>query len=484
MTLAPGARVVEFPIVNLRPLRLAALFAFAACSTNPVTGRRELSLISESQEISMGLAAAQDISASIGLVPDSGLQQYVRGLGLNLARTSERPQLPWSFTVIDDPMVNAFALPGGPIFVTRGILAHMNSEAELVSVLGHEIGHITARHSVSQMSRAQLAQIGLVAAVIVKPELMEFGNLASQGLGLLFMKFGRDDETQSDELGFKYMTAAGYDPAQMTAMFRTLGRLSAGAQGRVPEWMSTHPDPGNRVQATERRIAATTLPANLKVERESFLRRTDGLVFGDNPRQGYFREQLFLHPDLRFQFNFPSGWKTANQMTQVVGASQQEDAIVVLTHAGEKTPSAALTEFDAIEGVQAGRSSSVSVNGLPAVSASFTASTQNGTLRGWVTFVSLDGGTFRLLTYTSSDRFGAYDSIMRTSVNSFRRLTDQAALSVQPARVALVRTTRAMTIPEFDRAYPSSISAVQLALINGLEPGATIPSGTLMKRVR
>ena len=467
----------------LRLTALAGVAALAACSTNPVTGRRELSLISESQEISMGLGAAKEISASIGVVPDSGLQQYVRGLGLNLARTSERPQLPWSFTVADDPMVNAFALPGGPIFVTRGILAHMNSEAELVSVLGHEIGHITARHSVSQMSRAQLAQIGLVAAVIAKPELMEFGNLASQGLGLLFMKFGRDDETQSDELGFKYMTAAGYDPAQMTAMFRTLGRLTAGSQGRVPEWMSTHPDPGNRVQATERRIAAATLPANLKVERESFLRRTEGLVFGENPRQGYFREQLFLHPDLRFQFNFPSGWKTANQTTQVVGASQQEDAIVVLTHAGDKTPGAALTEFDAIEGVQAGTSSNAAVNGLPAVSASFTATTQNGTLRGWVTFVSLDDGTFRLLSYTSSGRFGAYDSMMRTSVTSFRRLTDQAALSVQPARVALVRTMRAMTIAEFDRAYPSSIPGAQLALINGLDAGATIPSGTLVKRV-
>ena len=194
-------------------IRNAALLALAACATNPVTGRRELSLVSESQEVSMGQEAAKEVVGSIGPVPDSALQRYVSGLGTAMARTSERPGLPWSFVVIDDPMVNAFALPGGPIFVTRGILSHMNSEAQLVSVLGHEIGHITAKHSVQQMSQAQLAQLGLAAAVIARPGLAKFGNAASQGLGLLFLKFGRDDETQADGLGFRYMVNAGYAPA-------------------------------------------------------------------------------------------------------------------------------------------------------------------------------------------------------------------------------------------------------------------------------
>lgn len=182
------------PIPLPRILRRGALVALAACATNPVTGRREFSLISESQEIAMGREAARDVVGSIGAVPDSALQRYVSALGTTMARASERPNLPWSFVVIDDPMVNAFALPGGPIFITRGILSHMNSEAQLVSVLGHEIGHITAKHSVSQMSQAQLAQIGLVAAVIARPGLARFGDLASQGLGLMFLKFGRDDE--------------------------------------------------------------------------------------------------------------------------------------------------------------------------------------------------------------------------------------------------------------------------------------------------
>src|SRR6185503_2883778 len=232
----------------LLPAALAT--AVATCATNPVPGKSEISLLSESQEISMGQEAAKEVTASIQPVADDALQRYVSGLGTQLARASERPNLPWSFTVIDDPQVNAFALPGGPIFITRGILTHMNSEAQLVSVLGHETGHVTAKHSVHQMSQAQLAQIGLVAAIIVKPGLAGFGDLASQGLGLLFLKFSRNDETQADDLGFRYMTGAGYSPTEMAEMFRTLQRLGGGGEGRVPEWLSTHPDPGNRVQKT------------------------------------------------------------------------------------------------------------------------------------------------------------------------------------------------------------------------------------------
>jgi len=225
---------------------LCSTWLLGACATNPVTGRRELSLISESQEVAMGLEAAKQASAQMGVYPDSQLQRYVSSLGMTLAKSSERPGLPWSFTVIDDPVVNAFALPGGPIFVTRGILGYMNSEAELVSVLGHEIGHVTAKHSVNQMSKAQLAQIGLVGVMIAKPELAGLADLGSQAMGLLFMKFGRDDETQSDDLGFRYMTQAGYDPAEMAEMFKTLDRTSGGSD-ETPEWLSTHPNPGNRV---------------------------------------------------------------------------------------------------------------------------------------------------------------------------------------------------------------------------------------------
>lgn len=432
----------------------------------------------------MGQEGAKQVVAAIPPVADDALQRYVSGLGMQLARASERPNLPWSFTVVDDAQVNAFALPGGPIFITRGILSHMNSEAQLVSVLGHEIGHITAKHSVQQMSQAQLAQIGLIAAVIVRPSLAQFGDLASQGLGLLFLKFGRDDETQADDLGFRYMTTAGYSPTEMAEMFRTLERLGGGNEGRVPEWMSTHPDPGNRVQKTLDRVAAASLPVNMKVERDAFLQRTEGLIFGPNPREGFFRQTQFLHPDLKFQLDFPSGWQTQNQATAVVAISPQQDALVVLALAGTAAPNQALSEFMNQQGVQNQGASSGSINGLPAASGAFLAQTEDGVLAGNVAFVALDGRTFRLLAYTPQQRFGAYRGVFGQSLGSFRRLTDPAALNVQPVRVRLVRLPRAMTITEFHQAYPSPIPVAQVALINGVAANATLPAGTLVKRVQ
>ena len=157
--------------------------AVAGCSMNPATGQKELNLVSESQEIAMGLQAAQQVATQMGGYTDTAWQGYVSRLGLQLAAKSERPQLPWHFTVVDDPQVNAFALPGGQIYITRGILANMNSEAELAGVLGHEIGHVTARHSATQMSRAQLAQLGLGLGTVLRPDLAQYAGVVSQGLG-------------------------------------------------------------------------------------------------------------------------------------------------------------------------------------------------------------------------------------------------------------------------------------------------------------
>lgn len=466
-----------------RALPAALLLVVATCATNPVTGRRELALISESQEIQMGQEAAKSIAASMGVLPDSALQRYVSSLGLTMAKASERPNLPWSFTVIDDPVVNAFALPGGPIFITRGILTHMNSEAQLASVLGHEIGHITARHSVQQMSQSQLAQLGLGVAMIARPELMRFGEALSQGLGLLFLKFGRDDELQSDELGFRYMVNAGYHPSGMAEMFRTLDRVGGESAGGVPEWLSTHPNPGNRVENTLQRIANTNLPPGLQLDRDDFLQHVDGLVFGDDPRQGYFRQSAFLHPDLRFQMDFPSGWRTQNQPAQVVGVSPQQDAVVVLALAGQISPSQALSEFLNQQGIQARGASNASINGLPAASSAFLANTQQGQIGGWVAFVQHSGTTFHLMGYTPYQRLSAYDAVLRNAVGSFRPLTDPAALNVKPARVRLVRLAGPMTLTEFNQRYPSTIPLDQLALINGVTPDQRLAAGMMVKRV-
>jgi predicted Zn-dependent protease len=474
------------PAYSAVALLLLATLA-TACATNPATGRRELSLIPQGQEIAMGLEGAKAAAAQMGVYPDSGIQRYINQLGQSLARASERPDLPWSFTVVDDPMVNAFALPGGPIFFSRGILTHMNSEAQLVAVLGHEIGHVTAKHSVSQMSKQQIFQIGMIGAMVVKPELQQFGQAASQGLGLLFLKFGRDDETQADELGFRYMTKANYAPSEMAEMFRTLGRLSGDGESSrgTPEWMSTHPDPGNRVQKTLERIAAAPAPfTNAKVERDAFLRRLEGMVFGEDPRNGYFQQTAFIHPTLRFRFDFPQGWRTQNGAEQVVGASAQGDAQIALTLAGNVAPTAALQRFSQQQGVQMGQASSNAINGNPAAIAQFIAQNQDGSqLAGYVAYIQQDNVTYQLLAITPRQQIQAYDAAFRSTIGSFQRVTDTRLLNVKPQRLRIVQIRSAMTLAQFNQQNPSVIPMAQLALINGVEQSATIPAGTLVKRV-
>src|SRR5215212_8311416 len=196
-----------------------------SCARNPVTGKSELALVSESQEIQMGKQAAQDVAQTIGLYNDPKLEAYVAGIGKRMAAASERPNLPWEFHVVDDASVNAFALPGGFIYVTRGLLATITNEAELATVVGHEIGHVTNRHSVQQISKAQVAQLGLGLGSILSPQVAQVAGVASQGLQLLFLKYSRDYENQADMAGFRYALNQNWDVREMSDMFETLDRV-------------------------------------------------------------------------------------------------------------------------------------------------------------------------------------------------------------------------------------------------------------------
>jgi predicted Zn-dependent protease len=453
--------------------------AATACATNPATGRKQLMLVSEAQEIAMGKEADQQAVAAYGLYSDERTQAYVNGLGQRLAKASERPSLPWSFKVVDDAAVNAFALPGGYIYVTRGIMAHLRSEAELAGVLGHEIGHVTGRHSAAQMSKQTLAMGGLMVGMVVEPELQRFGGLAQQGLGLLFLKFGRDDENEADELGLRYMTREDYDPREMVEVFKVLDRTSGGA-GRMPDWLSTHPSPGNR-QAHIQELIAKTQAAGDTVNRDAYLRRLDGMVFGENPREGFFRGTAFYHPDLRFQLAFPNGFKTQNTKTAVAGVSERQDAVVTLTLASGTSAEEAARRFLSQQGVAAGRGGRDTIDGLPAYVASFEATTDQGALRGQVGFVAYDGKVYRILAYTPAERFGSYQGAFDRAIRSFARLTDPRYLDVQPKRIDVVTLERQMALDEFARSYPSTVETGTIALINGVGTNESI--GGLAKRV-
>jgi len=474
-------------VVPLSTLLLAGVLTLApGCARNPVTGKNELSLVSESQEIEMGKQSAQEVQQSIGYYNDPAVQQYVSSIGMKMAKASERPNLPWEFHVVNDASVNAFALPGGFIYVTRGLMTSINDEAELATVVGHEIGHVTNRHSVQQISKAEVAQVGLGIGSVLSRSVASVAGAASQGLQILFLKYSRDAETQADQAGFRYALNQNYDVREMANVFQTLERVSQEAGGgKLPEWLSTHPDPGTRIEATKQRL--DTLHRDLShtlTNRDQYLQHVQNMTYGEDPRQGFFEGTAFYHPDLRFQLSFPQGWKTQNGADAVVAASPEQDAIIQLSLAGNTPPQQAAQQFLSQQGVQAGNTSTQSVNGLPAASGYFQAQTEQGEVQGLVTFLSYNGHTYGILGYTPGGKLTQYDQAFRQTIGSFGPLKNEAALNVQPAKVELMKLQREMTLEQFNQQYPSSIPIAELAIINELEsPSTAIAAGRTIKRV-
>ena len=465
-------------------LAVVVLGVLAACATNPVTGEREFVLMSEGQEIAMGREADGQIQAEMGVYDDPELQQYVSDIGLRLAALSERPGLPWKFTVVDQPAVNAFALPGGFIYLTRGIMTHFNNEAEMAAVLGHEIGHVTARHSVQQISRQQLASLGLGLGMIFVPELRNYGDLAQTGLGLMFLKYGRDAERQADDLGLRYMSGEGYDPRQMPAVFQTLERVSqVQGQGRLPSWLSSHPAPADRARRIADEVATLAAGGPGTIDRDEYMTRIDGTVFGDNPREGFFRGNTFYHPELAFQITFPQGWRTSNQKQAVGAISPNQDAVVVLTLAGQQTPVAAANQFFAQQGLRRGNPWRGEIGGMEAVAAEFQVQQQQGVLQGLAAFVEHGGRTYQLLGYSAANRWGRFDQAVSGSVDTFQRVRDASVLNVEPRRIDVVALPEAMTLREFARRYPSTVDLTTLALINQVDADSRLDRGLRVKRV-
>ncbi|MFG1690885.1 M48 family metalloprotease [Gemmatimonadota bacterium] len=454
------------------------------CAVNPATGRRQFSLIGTDQEIRMGREADQQIVAQMGLYDDGELQAYVDSIGRILAAGTEYPQLPWTFRILDDEIVNAFALPGGFIYVTRGILTHFNTEAELAGVLAHEIGHVTARHSASQMSRAQVLQLGLGVTMTLLPELQPYGQLAETTLQLLFLKYSRDNEREADALGFRYMTRARYDPRSLADVFTMLGRVSGGEGGRIPGWLATHPEPEDRRERMGEMVTGAGQDfSSFTVRRDPYLRSIDGIIFGANPREGFFEENLFYHPDLAFQLHFPPGWTTQNLRHAVQGMSAEEDALLVLEIAEGRDPAAARDAFYRESGATLGRTWSERVGGLEAAWGEFTLTSESGTLRGVGVYLLHQGTVCRILGVASNERWAAREGVVRSSMASFRRLEDRSILSIQPRLVEIVRLGESLSFQGYLQRFPSSAPEETVSLVNQVEGNPSFPAGHLLKRL-
>jgi predicted Zn-dependent protease len=484
--MTPASAFTSSVLARRSLLATGLVLGLLSCARNPVTGKSELSLVSESQEIQMGQQAAQEVAQSIGLYNDAKVQSYVANLGKRMAAKSERPNLPWEFHVVDDASVNAFALPGGFIYVTRGLMSTINDEAELATVLGHEIGHVTNRHSVQQISKAQLAQLGLGIGSILSSDIARFGQLASAGLSILFLKYGRDAENQADQAGFRYALSQNYDVREMTNVFQTLDRISeAGGGGKLPEWLSTHPNPENRIEHIESMLDTLHWDPSKAIEnREQYLQYVQGMTYGDDPRQGYFDGTHFYHPNMKFQLTFPQGWQVQNTPQAVMSVSPNQDAMLQLGLAGQASPRQAAQQFLSQQGIQAGEGSTSSINGLPAATSYFQAQSEQGAIQGIVSFISYGGTTFGLMGYTQAGKLGAYDQMFQSSIRSFSQLRDQSKLNVSPARVELIKLNSQMTLEQFNSRYPSTIPLQELAIINQVEdPAAPLQAGRTVKRV-
>ena len=462
---------------------VGVLAVIIACATNPATGKRELMLVSEGQEVALGKQEDQKAVASFGVYEDPALQDYVSSVGHSIAERTERPDLPWTFRLVDDAAVNAFALPGGFVYMTRGILAHLDSEAELAMVMGHEVGHVTARHSASQMSSQQLMSLGMGIGMIAVPELRRYGDLAQLGLGLLFLKFGRDDENEADTLGLRYSNRLDYDAAEGAQAFRMLDQLSEQSEaGRVPGWLSTHPDPGDRYQRLLTAVREQGLDGG-NVRREAYLERLDGMAFGENPREGFFRENAFYHPDLRFRLEMPRGFKGQNTKQAVWAVSPDGDAVFQLTLAEGDSPDRAAREFFGSQEIRTRDTDRTSVNGLPAIVGSFEATSGQTLVRGVATFVQLDHRVYRLVGYTGRADWDRYSRSFGAAMRSFGPLRERWALDVQPNRIEVVVPRSDMTLAQFMKRYPSTVPESTIAVINHLQPGDTFRAGRQAKRV-
>ncbi len=462
---------------------MVALLALWGCSTNPATGRPQLALISEQQEVQIGRDYDQEIQRLLGVYPDPKLQEYVSRIGQKLAAGSERPDLAWTFRVVDDPVVNAFALPGGHVYVTRGLMTHLTSEAQLAAVLGHEIGHVTARHAVTQLSKARIARIGLIAGSILSPALAGF---AARGLDVLFLKYSRDDERQADDLGLRYMYAEGYDPREMPRVFEVLRQVSQMQGGqRIPDWQSTHPSEEERIRTTGREVARLGRDfSGRAINREEYLRSLEHVAFGQNPREGYFLGSTYVQPALATRIRFPDGWKAASGRSSVEAVAPNQDALVVMTLSGEASWRKAAREFFLHKGSENGETLATDVNGQPGVVRTFgLAGTDAGDLQGVAGFVEYGGRVYQILGVTRAEDWQRYQEALTAAVESFRPETDRRLLDVQPKRLEIVTLPAAMTLEEFSRQYPSTVDLKTLALINQADAATGFAAGDELKRV-
>jgi predicted Zn-dependent protease len=372
-------------------------------------------------------------------------------------------------------------------------MAHFNNEAEFAGVLGHEIGHITARHSVSQQSKAILGQVGLIGSMILVPQVAEFAEPLSEGLGLLFLKFGRDAERQSDELGVEYSSKIGYDAKEMAGFFNTLERQSSGSESaELPDFLSTHPNPGDRNIAVSKLSDEWKKKLNLndpKVSRESYLKKIEGLIYGEDPKQGFLENDVFYHPVLKFQLNTPKGWNYQNKPQELEFAPKDGKAILIMTLIPGKSLEEAASNVVEKNNLQVLESNQITVNGLNALSILADVKVeqkkqqqQAPTVRTLSYLIQYNDNIYHILGASSVTDFNSYSENFLQTMKNFKELKDASKLNKQPERIRIKPVKQSGTLKQALNSYnmPEK-KQEEISLLNGMLLTDKVLAGSLIK---
>ena len=482
---------------------LSSGWIVSSCVTEPsaLTGENRSYGYTWQQELELGRKSDRELIQEMGLYPDDDLSAYVTGIGERVLaqsdlRRASTPEiyrnLQFQFRVMDSSVVNAFASPGGYVYVTRGLLAHLNNEAQLAFVLGHEITHVAARHASQQALKQHWGQIGLVTGAVIGTGITGNENFTDQFLGLgssvfqmLTLKYGRDAERESDFYGVEYSAKAGYAVEESAGFFDTLGRISSKSGTRLPSWQSSHPDPGEReLRIMELAMQMRARYGDLKIRESEYLRRIDGLVLGENPRQGVALRGKFYHPDMNFQFDVPQGWFVKNEVSRVVLADVQGQAIVIFGVGQGSTPEEAARSFVNGFGLQPVRAGSLKVGSQSGYSVEGLIKTSSGTMVVENVFFAYDGNIFSFLSYTMLLDRHAYRPAFDGIAESFKPIQDSAIRGLQPARLKIQAADGEMTFQKYltgEEAH--GLDDNDLAIMNQVDLRQRIPKGRLLKLV-
>jgi len=486
-------------------LALLAGFLISACSIqqSAITGDKRAYGYSWEQEKQIGKDADQQIQQFYGLYDNDALQKYVNNIGQEMLAVSHMQRedahsrykdTEFYFRLLDSPVVNAFALPGGYIYVTRGLLSHLDNEAQLAVVLGHEIGHVAARHASQRAFEQQLGQIALIGGAIAGQhflgipggDILGLGGMAAQ---ILFLSYSREDERESDRLGVEYASMQRYKSAEGAQFFVSLERMSDQSGQSIPNWQSTHPDPAER---------ATSIPELAEewrakgyeqtiVNTDQYMGMLNNMIYGDNPREGFTRDGMFYHPEMKFQFSYPAGWQVINQRSLVAVVNKDQNAVSIMRLDNKSAGAeASVNEFLNQEGITTTAKSGLTSGGLRAFQAEATGQTEDGTqLKFYLYSVEYDGMIYRFINYTALDNYGTFGPRFKEITGGFRQLTDSGILNIQPVRLQTVKTTRSGTFRSFLPANLESltikVTAEDLAIMNQVGLDERIESGTWIK---